>query len=241
MGSAQAQSYHSVIFGDKNSWDDWHLIPSSRPEFVAPKGKTKFITIPGREGNGLDITNALIAQPLFENRVGSLTFFVANGYGEWKDRYEAIRQHLHGKVLRAILEDDPNFYYEGRFILEPWNSAKDWSKVTIQYNVGPYKKDIWTSLDDWLWDPFDFETGIINNERNLVVSGNLTTYIYARQEQISPTITASSAMTVQMNGTIFQVPAGASRNPLMVLHPGLNTFIFTGNGTVSIEYRGGML
>ena len=25
--------YHSITIGDKNTWDDWHLIPATRPLF----------------------------------------------------------------------------------------------------------------------------------------------------------------------------------------------------------------
>ena len=42
--------YHSITFGEKNTWDDWHLIPSSRPVFNPPVFREKFIDIPGVSG-----------------------------------------------------------------------------------------------------------------------------------------------------------------------------------------------
>lgn len=242
MGSPKAQQYHSVIFGEKNTWDDWHLIPSSRPEFAAPKAREKYVRIPGREGCiDIDITDAVMPIPTYENRTGNFQFLVENDYGYWEDRYTEIREYLHGKKMRAILEDDPNFYYEGRFEVQQWNSTKDWSQLTISYNVGPFKWDIVSSADAWLWDPFDFETGIINNGYELEVNGSLTTTIYARADHTSPVLTLSSDMEVAVNGTIYSVPAGTTRHPLMIMQPGLNTFIFRGNGTATIDYRGGSL
>lgn len=49
--------YHSIIFyknddftSGLNTYDDWFLIPTSRPVFNPPAVKTKYIDIPGRTG-----------------------------------------------------------------------------------------------------------------------------------------------------------------------------------------------
>ena len=241
MSSDLSRQYHSITIGEKNTWDDWHLIPASRPEFSTPNPKSKFIGIPGMEGGGLDISEIQSGKPVFENRNGSLEFVVMNGYGDWEARYTAIREYLHGKKLRAVLDDDPNFYYEGRFKLDPWKSDKNYSIITINYDVDPYKKDLYGSMDDWLWDPFDFKYGVINHTVNMTVNGTMSTTIYARDADEAPTILASSNMSVKVNGVTFAVRQGTHRYPLMRLKEGINTFVFTGNGTVSIDYRGGML
>ena len=67
-----------------------------------------------------------------------------------------IAAYLHGKSMKMCLEDDPNFYYEGRFSLGEWKSESWNSKVTINYAVGPYKYRI-TDGSAWLWDPFNFD------------------------------------------------------------------------------------
>lgn len=141
MSSTQARNYHSITFGDKNTWDDWHLIPSSRPEFAAPNGRNIWADIPGHEANGLDISEILTEAPTYENRKGSFQFIVANGYGDWNERYDEIREYLHGKVMKVVLDDEieSQYYYEGRFEVKPWNSGKNWSTITIDYDVGPYK------------------------------------------------------------------------------------------------------
>lgn len=241
MSSTQARNYHSVNFGDKNSWDDWYLIPASRPEFREPEGKSQWMDIPGHVHNKRDITYAVVPYPTYKNRTGSFTFIVDNDHGNWADRYNEIGNYLHGKRMRCILDDDPNFFYEGLFKINQWQSNKDWSQIVIDYNVDPYKKEVVGSLDDWLWDPFVFATGIINNGKNISVNGSATVTFTARQERLAPTFIASSQMQVLMNGMIFVIPAGTSRNPMMALQPGDNTMVIHGNGTVSIDYRGGML
>lgn len=41
----------SVTFGDKNTWDDWKIIPSIRPVFTPPKQKNKLYRHSRRQRN----------------------------------------------------------------------------------------------------------------------------------------------------------------------------------------------
>lgn len=172
MSSDLSKQYHSVIFRyinqsggtikELNTWDDWHLVPTSRPLFSQPTQKTQYIDIPGADGS-IDLTESLTPYPVYNNRTGSLEFIVMNGYESWDVKLSMINNFLHGKKMRAILEDDPSYYYEGRFTVNNWKSNNNgtWSNITIDYNVAPYKTSLLSTVDDWLWDPFSFETGII--------------------------------------------------------------------------------
>ena len=79
--------------------------------------------------------------------------------------------YLHGRTMRAILEDDREYFYEGRFTINEWKSSKDWSRIVIDYDLGPYKWLLHASLDDWEWNSFNFYTEIIpaNKFRNISV------------------------------------------------------------------------
>ena len=236
--------YHSITFGDKNTWDDWHLIPSTRPLFNPPDVKTHIVDIPGANGQ-IDLTESLTGYPLYENRTGSIEFYVANGYEDWSVLYSKIMNYLHGKRMRATLEDDRYFYYEGRFEVNKWESDKWWSKITIDYDVYPYKKEPNSSIEPWLWDPFDFEYGIIRDYSELVVDGSLSLEILGRQEPIVPEITvdsdSGSGMTVKVGSKTYELSEGVNVNPNIVIGEANVTLVFTGNGTVSVNYQGGML
>ena len=86
--------YHSITIGDKNTWDDWHLIPTTRPLFNPPTVKTNIIDIPGGDGV-LDLTTALAGRPTYNNRTGSWTFIVQNGFKDWTALYSEIMVYLH--------------------------------------------------------------------------------------------------------------------------------------------------
>lgn len=236
--------YHSVTFGNKNTWDDWHLIPSTRPVFNPPSVKTQYIDIPGANSQ-VDLTESLTGYPVYDNRTGSMEFNVVNGYRTWDVLYSEIMNYLHGKKMKAYLEDDPYFYYEGRFTVNEWKSDKYWSIITIEYNVYPYKKEPNTSVEPWLWDPFDFEQGIIRDYNALVVDGTLELEILGREEYVVPEIIVDSddgsGMTVKVGSTTYELSDGVNVNPNIVVGETNVTLTFTGNGTVGVNYQGGSL
>lgn len=237
--------YHSITYGDKNTWDDWHLIPESRPLFNPPEVKTKYVDIPG--GNGqLDLTEALTGYPVYENRTGSHKFYVENDFKPWDVLYSEICNYLHGVRMRAILEDDPDFYYEGRFEVSDWTSDKYWSTITIDYNVIPYKREKYSSLEDWLWDPFNFETGIIREHKDLIVDGTLDVTIARTLEPIVPNIMVTktddeSEIKVTYGDKTYDLENGNNYIPEILVRDADINLTFEGNATISIDIRGGSL
>lgn len=57
----------------------------------------------------------------------------------WATLYSEIMTFLHGKSGKLVLEDDPGYYYEGRFKVNPWKSEESWSTIAIDYKLSPYK------------------------------------------------------------------------------------------------------
>ena len=134
--------YHSLIFQDGNirvnTWDNWRLIPSSRPTLVQPTPVYKYIEIPGRDGT-IDTTDYLIGRPTYSDRKGQFEFYVYNDGQNWVNRRAQIASFLTGKKMKMFLEDEPNYYYYGRFFFKEWKSDPQFSKVIIEYQVAPYR------------------------------------------------------------------------------------------------------
>ena len=148
-----------------NTFRDWHIVPLGRPTISPPQQKLSVIDIPGANGV-MDLSNSLTKYPVFGNRTGNMTFAVDYDKTDWLTAYTKILKFLQGVDVRFILEDDPLFFYEGRVYVEDFNSRNDgtWSELTLGYDLQPYRRSIYTSLDDnWLWDPFNFETDVIQS------------------------------------------------------------------------------
>ena len=149
MSPEQAKQYHSITIGEKNTWDDWHLVPSSRPLINPPEVKTSYAELIGGDGF-LDLTTSLTPKPTYEDRKGSWEFIVINPgqlpssvpFSDWTVLYSDIMAYLHGKKYNIILDDEPEYYYSGRLFVTEWNSAPGNSTITIEYNVEPFKKKV---------------------------------------------------------------------------------------------------
>lgn len=249
MSSRQARLYHSITIGKMNTWDDWHLVPTSRPLVVPPPVKTHFIEIPGRDGV-LELSQAIYGKPLYSNRSGSWEFMILQPWDvqkcfepeEWYERYSTIMNYIHGKELDVILDDEPDFYYTGRLSVESLSSQKDWSTITINYNFEPYKKEIGSSAARWLWDPFNFETDTVMSYKNMKVDGTLTVTYDAVAELSTPVFNCTTAnITVEFNEVVYNLKKGTNEVSAIHMGPGENTFIFRGTGKVTLEVIGGMI
>lgn len=232
--------YHSITIGTKNTWDDWHLIPRTRPLVNPPEVKVSQVEIPGGDGS-IDLTSVLAGRPTYKNRTGSWEFIVENGFKEWSVLYSEIMAYLHGQKLTATLEDDPNYFYEGRFSVNNWKSDQHYSTIVIDYDVGPYKKEKGIG-DAWIWDTFNFETGVIQTSENVPCNGSVAITITGGFDPVVPIIIVSaSGFKVTFAGVQYNLTKGNNYIPEIVITHGENTFLFTGNGTVTVDYRGGIL
>lgn len=134
--------YHSLIINVDDdyidTWDDWKLIPSSRPVIAPPIERTKFVTVPGRDGS-LDYSQTVPKRATFDDRTGKIEFYIENDYDgwDWETAYTTICERLKGKRVRFALEDNPSHYYEGLLWVNQLKSDKGHSKITLEYRLHP--------------------------------------------------------------------------------------------------------
>lgn len=226
-----------VRFDNIHSYKDLGLT-LTKFEISPPNPKTYKVNIAGADGD-IDLTEALTGDVKYENRTINMEFAII---GEWRDiqnKYSEVQNALHGKRFSEIVfDDDGNYYHVGRVSAVALGSEPLIGTITIQCIVEPYKYD-WG--DDWLWDTFSFETGIINEMSGLTVNGKLeVTYIGQRKKYI-PYITTSSDMKVTFAGNTYNLTAGKNKIFEIEFHEGINILTFSGKGTVTIENKGGSL
>lgn len=145
---------HTMYFS-QNTASDWVLVPSDRPVISSPSVKTHTAELAGNYGK-IDMTYGLTGYQFFDNRTGSLEFMVMN-VRPWDVTYSAVSGYLHGRRIKAILWDDPNFYYEGTASINQYKTDQHWSKVAIDYDFKPFKMEVTDTAQEELWDNYDFE------------------------------------------------------------------------------------
>lgn len=153
-----------------HTWKDWSLIPTVRPFVVPPPHKTSEMDAKGINGKA-DVSNKLLGFPLFENREGSWTFYIAdfNDYSDhiqdnngedildslgdsiratrvqdFSTKYSQLLLLLQGKDVAIVLDEDPIHFYKGSVQIESFVASNDSSLngLTIKYDLYPYKMKI---------------------------------------------------------------------------------------------------
>ena len=226
--------YHSVIISGKNTFDEWGLVPKTRPLVNPPEVKETYMELPAADGM-LDYTDLLMGRAPYGQRTGFWEFVVRPGK-RWVEVYTSILNYLHGKSHRVILEDDPDFFYSGRLTVNRWKSDAKYSVIAIGYNLDPFRESVTASDDrDWLWNDL-FNTTI--RYGSFTVNGEkYRTLINRGLQPTTPVFYCSSPMTVAFNGATYSLVTGMNRNENLALQLGDNVMVFSGSGNVTVSYR----
>ena len=131
---------NGVIFDDKHSYRDWALVLRNRPKVSPPTPKQKLITVPGSD-RIIDLTQLLTGNVHYEPRTITMEFTMAADRERWADLYSDILDALHGKSIKIVMDNDPNWYYTGRVIVGDLEAEKSTANLTMTAMVEPYKRE----------------------------------------------------------------------------------------------------
>lgn len=241
---------NGVTFGSKHSYKDWGLILKSRPVISSPSPKTIYIDIPATDGS-LDLTESLTGDVKFNNRTIKFEFAVIEARKRWTALYSEVMNYLHGQNMRVILDEDADYYYTGRFQVNEWKSDKRTATIVIEGTVEPYKLEKYSSIEDWEWDSFNFETGQIRDYRNIRLDGTPINYVInCNRKLVIPKFIVQldeegTEFIIRWNGGTWQskkvTASGTYVYPDIKLTEGQQNIYLNGKGYISIDYRGGSL
>lgn len=203
-----------------------------------PSAQVKMVQIPLRNGS-IDLSEYLTNDIRYNDRVIKMKFMYS-GFNDFSIKFSQIQNEFHGKRANIIFDRDAGYFYSGRLSVGSFQNLKYGGTFEIEAQCDPYKYLV-TSGEDWLWDPFDFETGYINSLANIEVDGEKSVVLIADEAPLYPTVISNAQMTVQYAATTVTIPIGRTELYDFNLLPGNNTLTFRGNGIVTIEYRGGRL
>lgn len=224
---------------------DWGLYWTDF-DLTAPEVETKYVTVPGRHGV-LDLSEALTGSVVYHNRTLSASFAVPCTMPNWHQRYSDIVSAIHGKNVSIVLDTDPDYYYHGRCTVSSVRETALHSTFSITADVAPYKYSCrMFTLEDWLWDPFDFVSGVIPDAYGKIYiedTGTLAIRLSGVPPYALPTFRVSADCTVEYRAETYTLRAGEDNRPLVFMDTDSPTMTFTGAPGTSIEiaYHGGIL
>lgn len=232
-----------IRIGDYHTWKDWGLY-LQKISIDYPTRKEYKVSVPGMDGS-IDLSEILTeGEPRYQNRMLAFSFeFADGGYKEMFTKASKISNRINGKRLKVTLDEDPQFFYEGVVQVKTEKINSMVSSLDITVEADPYKYDALSSSDAWIWDSFNFQTGIILVLVGIQISTSNRTVVIPGNEEEGSTVPIinvtklTSPMTVSFKGQSYSLKQGKNRFPQIRVGRGEVTLQFTGTGTVNIEYR----
>lgn len=227
----------TVKIGEKDMYADYGCILKNK-QINFPVLQEKKVVVPSYDG-AIDLADAVTDEPMFENREIVMQFLCLQNNA--KALKNIIGSYMHGKKMQVVFSDDAAFFYYGRISVEEIEEVTHGIQFTVRVDADPYKYDIESSMVDWEWDTLDFEEGYINETGQLVVNGEIEVPLICRRKRAFPDFIVSAPMQVEYDSVTYNLHTGTQKLYKLFLKEGLNVMKFKGNGTVSIDYRGGEL
>lgn len=176
-----------ITFGEYHSYTDLHLILKKK-EIGSPAVKTKKIEIEGADSY-LDLTD-FFGEPKYDNVRHKFDFSTIES--DSLSLFSNVKNKLHGKKVRIILDDDPAFFYVGRLSVSGYTNEKGIGALTIEADCEPYKyktqstKKVVPFYGKNIFNPANTQQGVLNAGIGLTFSA-LTAYsTTTRLRSISP-------------------------------------------------------
>jgi len=230
------ESYHT--------YEDWGLYVTNANPIGDPVQYTNYLEIPARNGK-IDLSEALSGRPIFTHRPIKINLMGTREITAWDSVISAFRNMIMGQVCKIQFDNDPSYFWRGRVGIDDFSSVWEWGKFTLDIpEAEPYKYDVLSSADPWLWNPFNFETGIITQIGAIEVDGTETITIPHGYMPTTPEFVVSyfTSLSVECNGVTYGLTSGKNVIPSIIVGGDADvTLTFTGKATVQVVYRGGSL
>lgn len=229
-----------------HSYDDWGLYVTNTDYIGEPKQNISYVAIPGRDGL-LDLSDVTTGRPTYSGREIKILLAGHRDKVVWDSVISTFRNNINGRICRLTFDNDKTYYWRGRIEIKDFESALNLGKFQVDIpNADPYKYDVLSSADPWLWDPFNFETGIIIQTQSVDIVGSGTIDVPHGHMPTCPTIVVSNKVSgvfsLMHDGIEYQLTVGNNKIPSVMVNGDNDvTLEFVGTATVQIVYRGGSL
>ena len=225
---------------------DWNLGLSNNNYIGDPEMETTYISVPGRDGL-IDVSEVVSGRRVYKYRALAFELGGLHPTSNWDATISSMRNNIEGRVCRLTLDNDSEYYWRGRVFIQDFDRFRRLGTFTLAVpKADPYKYDVLSSADPWLWDPFNFETGeITQDEAHVITESGSVTIPHGHMPTCPELVVSdriSGTFTVTYDGTTYALENGSNKIPAIMVGGDENvTLAFTGSATVQIVYRGGSL
>ena len=211
-------------FGGVHSFRDLHLIQQKLVE-TPPAPKLNLINIPGTDGTK-DLTEQPAGRVVYNDRKLTWTFAL---YPEddWPAKKRQVSNALNGRRCRITLDENPDYYYDGRLTVRSYNLDKTLRQITVEATCAPYMLQQNETL---------INTDLSTTERTIEIQNDGKPAI--------PQFTTAVATIIGWNGNTFTLAAGEHRLLDIQFPAGdsvLTAKTVSGTGSLAITYQEGSL
>lgn len=208
-----------VSFHGLHSYRDLHLLLTEK-EIGAPEVKRHTIDIEGADGE-LDFTD-FFGEPKYQNVQHRFAFESIQPRNEQLSQFSEIKNRLHGKKGRIILDDDPSFFYVGRCSVSKYTNEKGIGRITVECDCEPYKYKL-------------TETVVIK-----AIDGTVEVSLTNARKRAVPEVKIESegGLNIVFNtSNVWDLGSGTYTLPELELTEGENIVTVTGTGTITFTWQ----
>lgn len=206
-----------VWFSNKHSNANYHMILSG-VTIGYPTVKTKYVDIPRGDGSH-DLTEAFGGVKYNDRTLNFKFTFI----GDWDREKGKVINEIHGRRIKIVLDEDPDYYYIGRCSVDSRQKEKNIHSISVTAVCEPfkYKKQITTHTDK------------IENQKDIILVND--------SRPVIPYIECDSDMKLTVDGKAYSLKKGKQKILDVKLVSGHNRMSITGTGTVTFTYQEGAL
>ena len=209
-----------ITFGDYHSYRDFRMLMQPGKEIASPAVKVRKIEIEGAD-SALDYTD-FFGEPKYEDMTHKFNFATIVPESEFLSLFSTVKNAIHGKKMRIILDDDPLFFYMGRPYVSQFTNERNVGIIHIEVECEPYKYKLEKTVVSKAVD--GTEAIILTNSRKRAVP----------EVQIE---TDGSLNIVYQVNNIWDLGSGSYTLPELELVEGDNTVTVTGTGTIVFTWQ----
>lgn len=204
-----------AIFGGKRSKEDYGAV-MNYARITPPSVKENYVDIAGGNSS-IDLTEA-VGGVVFDDGKIEFKFTLFSEADK-----NSMKNDLHGKRLKIILEKESDYYYDGRLSVAKEELSGSLYELYIEAKVKPYKLEEKTTL----------HKEAVNGVKELI--------LFNTRMPAMPQITVTGSLQLKYEGNVYSLNSGVYEIPEITFYEGINRLNVSGKGSIKLEYRRGMI